>query len=170
MHSIVSRRVHFAAASPYIKPVARPACQRRLRVISCFSADQRQSDSGVSPTGGQTPSGGAAAGAKKYNWTFDTASAGSRGGEGRQVMDLPVAAIRRPLGRTRGNDQAKVEALMESIKEIGLQEPIDVLEVDGVYYGFSGCHRFEAHQRLGAETIRCRVRKANKEVLKMHMM
>ena len=39
-----------------------------------------------------------------------------------------------------------------------LQEPIDVLEVlvdeadksKGVmYYGFSGCHRYEAHQRLG---------------------
>jgi len=31
----------------------------------------------------------------------------------------------------------------------GQQEPIDVLEVDGKYYGFSGCHRFEACQRLG---------------------
>jgi len=27
----------------------------------------------------------------------------------------------------------------------------DVLEVDGKYYGFSGCHRFEACQRLGKE-------------------
>ncbi|KAG2485654.1 hypothetical protein HYH03_015626 [Edaphochlamys debaryana] len=85
-------------------------------------------------------------------------------------MELPVAAIRRPLGRTRGNDQDKVAALMESIQQIGLQEPIDVLDVDGVYYGFSGCHRFEAHQRLGREMILCRVRKATKEVLKMHMM
>jgi len=59
---------------------------------------------------------------------------------------------------------------MQSINEIGLQEPIDVLEVEGVYYGFSGCHRFEAHQRLGLPTILCRVRKANKQVLKMHMM
>ena len=40
-------------------------------------------------------------------------------------------------------------ALMQSIKEEGLHEPIDVLEVEGQYYGFSGCHRFEAHQRLG---------------------
>jgi uncharacterized ParB-like nuclease family protein len=47
---------------------------------------------------------------------------------------------------------------------------IDVLLVDGQYYGFSGCHRFEAHQRLGLPTIRCRVRKANQQVLKMHMM
>jgi hypothetical protein len=28
----------------------------------------------------------------------------------------------------------------------------------------------QAHVRLGKETIWCRVRKANKEVLKMHMM
>lgn len=47
---------------------------------------------------------------------------------------------------------------------------IDVLLVEGQYYGFSGCHRFEAHQRLGLPTIRCRVRKATREVLKMHMM
>ncbi|GIL68436.1 hypothetical protein Vafri_21710 [Volvox africanus] len=105
----------------------------------------------------------------KYKWTFDGKSSGSRE-DGRLVIELPVSSIRRPLGRTRGNDPEKVAALMESIKEIGLQEPIDVLEVDGVYYGFSGCHRFEAHQRLGAETIRCRVRKATKEVLKMHLM
>lgn len=30
--------------------------------------------------------------------------------------------------------------------------------------------RFEAHQRLGLPTIKCRVRKANQQVLKMHMM
>jgi hypothetical protein len=49
-------------------------------------------------------------------------------------------------------------------------QQIDVLLVDGSYYGFSGCHRFEAHQRLGVPTIRCRVRKASKEILRMHMM
>ena len=53
----------------------------------------------------------------------------------RQVMELPVASIRRPLARTRSNDQRKVEELMASIQEIGLQVPIDVLEVEGVYYG-----------------------------------
>ena len=30
--------------------------------------------------------------------------------------------------------------------------------------------RFEAHQRLGLPYILCRVRKANKQVLKMHLM
>ena len=67
-------------------------------------------------------------------------------------------------------DQEKVQALMDSIDSVGLQEPIDVLEVDGVYYGFSGCHRFEAHQKLGKEEILCKVRKANRQVLRFHMM
>lgn len=39
---------------------------------------------------------------------------------------------------------------MRSIEEVGLHEPIDVLEVDGQYYGFSGCHRFEASAGAGA--------------------
>ncbi len=84
-----------------------------------------------------------------------------------RVEDIPLQKIKRPLYRQ--NDQTKVAALMESISEIGLQEPIDVLEVDGEYYGFSGCHRYEACTRLGYETIRCRVRRAPRSVLKMHL-
>ena len=56
-----------------------------------------------------------------------------------------------------------------SIAEDGLLEPIDVLEVEGRYYGFSGCHRYEAHQLLGKETIKCRVRRAPRSVLRAHM-
>ena len=67
-------------------------------------------------------------------------------------------------------DPEKVAALMRSIQEIGLQEPIDVLEVEGQIWGFSGCHRYEAHVRLGREEILCRVRKATPQVLKFHMM
>ncbi len=84
-----------------------------------------------------------------------------------KVREIPLNQIRRPLPRV--NDQEKVKALMESIAEIGQQEPIDVLEVDGQYYGFSGCHRYEACQRLGKETILARVRKAPRSVLKMHL-
>jgi hypothetical protein len=32
--------------------------------------------------------------------------------------------------------------------------------------GFSGCHRYEAHQRLGLPTIRCKVRRGTKETLR----
>ncbi len=84
-----------------------------------------------------------------------------------KIQDILIDKIKRPLPRT--NDGDKVAALMESIKEIGLQEPIDILEVDGQYYGFSGCHRYEACQRLGHQTIRCKVRKAPKSVLRMHL-
>ncbi|CAN6455795.1 unnamed protein product [Victoria cruziana] len=85
------------------------------------------------------------------------------------ILEIPLDKIRRPLSRTRDNDPQKVKDLMISISEIGLQEPIDVLEVDGVYYGFSGCHRFEAHQRLGLPTIRCKVRKGTRATLRHHL-
>jgi uncharacterized ParB-like nuclease family protein len=84
-----------------------------------------------------------------------------------RILDIPIDQIRRPLFRQ--NDPVKVEQLMASIAEIGLQEPIDVLEVEGQYYGFSGCHRYEACTRLGHTTIRCRVRRAPMSVLKMHL-
>ncbi|EGJ31792.1 MULTISPECIES: sulfiredoxin [Moorena] len=83
------------------------------------------------------------------------------------ITEIPLEQIRRPLPRQ--NDPNKVAALMESIAKEGLREPIDVLEVDGLYYGFSGCHRYEAHQRLGKKTIKCRVRRAPRSVLKRHL-
>ncbi|PSN17959.1 chromosome partitioning protein ParB [filamentous cyanobacterium CCP5] len=84
-----------------------------------------------------------------------------------RIEDIPIHQIRRPLYRQ--NDPAKVQSLMESIQAIGLQEPIDVLEVEGQFYGFSGCHRYEACRRLGHDTIRCRVRRAPQSVLRMHL-
>uniref|UniRef100_M4FBE6 sulfiredoxin n=1 Tax=Brassica campestris TaxID=3711 RepID=M4FBE6_BRACM len=90
---------------------------------------------------------------------------GSSGGVGPMIVELPLEKIRRPLMRTRSNDQNKVKELMDSIRQIGLQVPIDVIEVDGAYYGFSGCHRYEAHQKLGLPTIRCKIRKGTKETL-----
>lgn len=84
-----------------------------------------------------------------------------------RIEALPLSQIRRPLPRS--NDPAKVQALMASIAEIGLQEPIEVLEVEGEYYGFSGCHRYEACTRLGHETILCRIRRAPRSVLLRHL-
>jgi sulfiredoxin len=81
---------------------------------------------------------------------------------------LPLAAIRRPLQRVL--DEAKVAALAAAIAADGQQEPIDVLEVEGALWGFNGCHRVAAHERLGLTTIRARVRRANREVLRMHLL
>ncbi len=84
-----------------------------------------------------------------------------------KIVEIPLNRIRRPLPRQ--TDPEKVANLMTSIEAEGLREPIEVLEVDGAYYGFSGCHRYEAHQRLGKETIRCRVRQAPRSVLQKHL-
>ncbi len=81
--------------------------------------------------------------------------------------EIPLTEIRRPLPRQ--TDSHKVMALMESIAQEGLKEPIDVLEVNGQYYGFSGCHRYEAHLRLGKKTIKCKVRRAPLSVLQKHL-
>ena len=84
------------------------------------------------------------------------------------IQEIPLSQIRRPL--VRQTDPQKVANLMKSIEVEGLKEPIDVLEeVEGQYFGFSGCHRYEAHERLGKKTIRCRVRRANRSVLKKHL-
>jgi sulfiredoxin len=84
-----------------------------------------------------------------------------------RVEEIPLNQIRRPLYPQ--NDPEKVKALMASIVDIGQQEPIEVLEIEGQYYGFSGCHRYEACTRLGLATIKCRIRKAPRAVLARHL-
>ncbi|KAL6759197.1 ParB/Sulfiredoxin [Haematococcus lacustris] len=157
-----SRSSPWQPVAPY---ATRSAAVRSRRTALCSTGTGDHAASSTSTTS-TLPS--------QYSWTFDNSSQQGSSSSSRRsnqiIQDIPVAAIKRPLGKTRANDPAKVEALMQSIQDIGLQEPIDILEVDGQYYGFSGCHRFEAHQRLGRETIRCRVRKATREVLKMHLM
>ena len=84
-----------------------------------------------------------------------------------QIKELEISQIRRPLPRQ--TDPSRVERLARSIAREGLHKPIDVLEVEGQYYGFSGCHRYEAHQLLGKTTIECRVRSAPRSVLRSHL-
>ncbi|WRX14423.1 hypothetical protein QQP08_006910 [Theobroma cacao] len=48
---------------------------------------------------------------------------GSQSG-GPVILELPLDKIRRPLMRTRANDPNKVQELMDSIREIGLQVPV----------------------------------------------
>ena len=84
-----------------------------------------------------------------------------------RVDTVPLASVRRPLQRFL--DDQKVEDLMASICEEGLQEPIELLEVNGQLWGFNGCHRVAAHERLGMSTIRARIRKATARDLKLHL-
>ena len=85
-----------------------------------------------------------------------------------RLATLPLSSIRRPLQRSL--DEAKVQALMASMAAEVQKEPIDVLEVAGRLWGFNGCHRVAAHERLGLATIHCRVRRATPEVLRLHML
>ena len=190
MQSAGSRHISLGVSLfiPHIHGPCLP--RRRCRMTTRPAASESQKHKAPEPLDVQ-------AAAEKFGWEeLDPARRRDFSGD-RQVQELPVAAIRRPLGRVRSNseccraptrileefftqhplspltpfaDQEKVEVLKKSIQEIGLLEPIDVLEVEGVYYGFSGCHRFQAHQELGKETILCRVRKATPQVLKYHMM
>jgi sulfiredoxin len=45
-----------------------------------------------------------------------------------------------------------------------------VLELDGRLWGFNGCHRVAAHERLGLPTVRARVRRATADTLRLHML
>jgi uncharacterized ParB-like nuclease family protein len=58
---------------------------------------------------------------------------------------------------------------MEAIARDGQQEPIDVLEFEGQLWGFNGCHRVAAIERLGFPTVRARVRRATADTLQMHL-
>ena len=84
-----------------------------------------------------------------------------------RVDTVPLASVRRPLQRFL--DDQKVEDLMASIREEGLQEPIELLEVNGQLWGFNGCHRVAAHERLGMSTISARIRQATARDLNLHL-
>lgn len=60
-----------------------------------------------------------------FGWlnTGAPSGTGSQSG-GPMILELPVDKIRRPLMRTRANDPNKVQELMDSIREIGLQVPV----------------------------------------------
>jgi hypothetical protein len=45
------------------------------------------------------------------------------------IAELPLEQIRRPLLRTRNNNPEKVQQLMDSIADIGLQEPVSLMDI-----------------------------------------
>eukprot|EP00389_Voromonas_pontica_P004162 GDKH01006186.1.p1 GENE.GDKH01006186.1~~GDKH01006186.1.p1 ORF type:complete len:113 (-),score=24.46 GDKH01006186.1:220-558(-) len=92
--------------------------------------------------------------------------------ENGDVYDVPMSAINRPLPPVL--DEAKVEAMMSSLKEGKSLPAINVLHVEGksgqdYYFGFGGCHRFEAHKRLGRPTVLGTVTEVSRGVLKHHL-
>lgn len=91
------------------------------------------------------------------------------------VYQVPIKVIIRPIPSVL--DETKVESLMETIQnkeEKHLVPPIDVMWITGsqggdYYFSFGGCHRFEAHKRLQAETIPCKLIKSTVTDLRIYM-
>ncbi|KAG7598856.1 ParB/Sulfiredoxin superfamily [Arabidopsis suecica] len=61
----------------------------------------------------------------------------SSGGVGPMIVELPLEKIRRPLMRTRSNDQNKVKELMDSISQIGLQVPVKQFRISNFFDSYS---------------------------------
>ena len=83
-------------------------------------------------------------------------------------VSVPIEAINRPHESLV--DEGKVVDLMKSISEIGLQEPVDLIELEGKFYGFNGCHRYTAHKRLGRTTIEANIRHVDRATFRLHLM
>ncbi len=66
---------------------------------------------------------------------------------------LKLDEIYVPVKRRKTLDEAKVEAIAESILESGQQTPIQVRRGKGRYVLVTGVHRYEALKALGEETI-----------------
>ena len=68
-------------------------------------------------------------------------------------IQIKIEDIYIPAKRRRDLDAAKVDALAESILEMGLETPIAVRHDGKRYILVSGLHRLEACRALGEETI-----------------
>ncbi|XP_015918772.2 sulfiredoxin [Parasteatoda tepidariorum] len=83
-----------------------------------------------------------------------------------EIHDVPFNVLIRSFPSEL--DEDKVLSLMETLKNPESREnvpPVDVLWITGreggnYYYSFGGCHRYEAHKRLGLPTIRCKLVKS----------
>jgi ParB-like chromosome segregation protein Spo0J len=75
------------------------------------------------------------------------------------IIKIVVGKRPRPL------NQAKVDALVESIKAVGLQHPISVCLDGDVYHLVTGHHRLEAAKKLGCRTTEAvKITRANREI------
>eukprot|EP01137_Pigoraptor_chileana_P006144 Opistho-2@50155 len=94
----------------------------------------------------------------------------------KDIHEVPMSVITRPLPSELC--EPKVKSLMGAITDESARvqdvPPIDILWVQGseggnYYFAFGGCHRFEAHKRLGKETIRAKLVPCNEAQLKIYL-
>ena len=64
-----------------------------------------------------------------------------------------ISEIYVPAKRRKELDESRMEAIAESIMDVGLQRPISVRQGNNRFVLIEGLHRLEAMKALGEETI-----------------
>jgi len=81
-----------------------------------------------------------------------------------KIEFIPINLIDRPKDPIRNSiDPEKVRELAESIREMGLQEPVIVRSLDGRYEVVAGDRRYLAHKLLAEEKLKCIVKSLTDE-------
>lgn len=74
------------------------------------------------------------------------------------VEEIPIKKITLPEMSLRDEiDQHRIDEMAQSIKSVGLLQPIRVRSVDGKYLLINGMRRLKAFQQLGRKTIRAEI-------------
>ncbi|EJT99988.1 hypothetical protein DACRYDRAFT_81619 [Dacryopinax primogenitus] len=95
-----------------------------------------------------------------------------------RVCTVPLRIINRPI--MPEIDEEKVTTFMEDMEAGDDFPPIEVLRVvlppvdDGeierrYYFSFGGCHRYEACQRLGRSSIKCKIIDVQGHIIRQHL-
>lgn len=72
-------------------------------------------------------------------------------------MEVAIIDIVIPDNRKRAKDQKTIEGLADSIREVGLIQPVQVVPEDGHYVLVAGLHRLEACKLIGKNLIEATV-------------
>lgn len=94
------------------------------------------------------------------------------------LFAVPLSIINRPI--MPEIDEDKVATFMEDMEAGDDFPPIEVLRVvmpgdkpsepeRRYYFSFGGCHRYEAHRRLGKTTIKCKIIDVQGHIIRQHL-
>ena len=108
----------------------------------------------------------------------------------KEIHYIPLNLIRRPIQPVL--DEDKIQSMISTIHDQQQQQPttttstsstnsessvllppIDVLTVkhnsQTYYFGFGGCHRFQAYERAGLEKVPCKLVPCSKQSLSLYL-
>jgi len=87
-----------------------------------------------------------------------------------KVEEILVSKIKKnPYQTRKTTDEKSLKALIKSIRENGLINPINIIKQDNEYIILSGHRRFECYKRMRRKTIPCIVRIGKAGDLKINM-